>query len=167
MNNGELQVRIRPMVFTDLKDINAIDRVLRQAGTRVAYKEFTTHKVFGIDTEGSDAANRPDMLKVAELMDLGFVAESEGILCGFIVGRQMYLAESDIQEGEIAIIAVHPDFWGKGIASKLVTALNDLFKSRGVKRVRIPIDPLDNAMVGFLEQSGFSGDPLVYYSKKL
>ena len=167
MNNGELQMRIRPMIFTDLKDINAIDRVLRKAETRVAYKDFTTHKVFGMYTEGSDSANRPDMLKVAELMDLGFVAESEGILCGFVVGRQMYLAESDIQEGEIAIIAVHPDYWGKGIASKLVDALNELFRSRGVKRVRIPVDPLDEAMIGFLGRSGFSGDPLVYYSKKL
>jgi len=155
------------MVFTDLKDVTAIDRVLRKTGTRVAYKDFTTHKIFGIDTEGADTTTRPDMLEMAKLMDLGFVTESEGTLCGFIIGRQMYLAESDIQEGEIAIIAVHPDYWGKGIATKLVDALNDLFRSRGVKRVRIPVDPLDEAMVGFLGRSGFSGDPLVYYSKKL
>ena len=167
MSKGETQVRIRPMIFTDLKEVNALDRELRQAGRRVAYKDFTTHKVFGIETQGSETGKRPDMLKVAELMDLGFVAESEGRLCGFIVGRQTYLAETDIQEGEIAIIAVHPDYWGKGVATRLVNALDDLFRSRGLKRVRIPVDPLDEAMIGFLEQSGFSGDPLVYYSKKL
>ena len=167
MSAGELQVRVRPMVFTDLRNINAIDRELRKAGTKVAYKDFTTHKLFGIDTEGADPTKRPDMLEMAKLMDLGFVAESEGTLCGFIIGRQMYLAESDIQEGEIAVIAVHSDYWGKGIATRLVNALNDLFHSRGVKRVRIPVDPLDEAMISFLGRSGFSGDPLVYYSKKL
>ena len=167
MNTAELQVKVRPMAFSDLRAIVSIDQELRAAGTPVAYKDFTTHKLFGMDTEETDPTKRPDMLEVAKLVDLGFVAECEGTVCGFIVGRQVYLAESDIQEGDIAIIAVRPDYWGKGIAAKLVNSLCDLFSSRGIRRVGIAVDADDKSMLAFLERTGFSGNRLLYYRKKL
>lgn len=167
MNTVELQVKVRPMVFSDLKAIFSIDHKIRAAGTTVAYKDLNTHKIFGIATETTDSTKRPDILEIAKLIDLGFVAESKGTICGFIVGRQVYLAESDIQQGEIALIAVHPHYWGKGIAIKLANSLCDLFRSRGMHRVGMTVDPVDKPMLAFLERSGFSSNRLLYYHKRI
>ncbi len=166
MSTAESQVRVRPMVFSDLGAIISIDKEMRATGIQVAYKDFTTHKIFGIATE-ADPTKRPDILEVAKLVDLGFVAESEGTICGFIVGRQVYLAESDIQQGEIALIAIHPHYWGKGIATKLMNALCDSFRSRGMGRVGAGADPADKSMQAFLERLGFTSSHLLHYYKRL
>ena len=107
------------------------------------------------------------MGEVVKLIDLGFIAISEGKSCGFVVGRQTYLAEYDMQEGEIAMIGVMPGYRGKDVGGKLIDALSDLFRSRGVRRVRIGIDPQDKDLRAFFEHEGFSGQRLIYYSKPL
>ncbi|MFC1932694.1 GNAT family N-acetyltransferase [Chloroflexota bacterium] len=167
MSTAELQVKVRPMVFLDLKAIFAIDKATRDAGTPVTYKDFYTRKIFGMDIENADSANKPDILEVAKLIDLGFVAETEGTICGFIVGRQTYLIEREIQEGEIVIVNVHPDYRGKGIGAKLMNAIFDLFRSRGVNRVRMGIEPSDVRMQSFLEREGFSSRHLLYFTKNI
>ncbi len=166
MSTAESQVKVRPMVFSDLGAIISIDKEMRAAGVWVSFKDLTSHKIFGIATE-ADPTKKPDILEVAKLIDLGFVAESEGTVCGFIVGRQVYLAESDIQQGEMSLIAVHPHYQGKGIAIKLVNALCDLFRSRGMSRVDVGADPADKPMQAFLERSGFTTSRLLHYHKKL
>ena len=165
MNTSELQVNVRPMALTDLTAIIDIDQKIRTAETPTTYKDFTIRKIFGIGLKEVDPEERPNILEVAKLIDLGFVAETEGSVCGFVVGRQTYLAEHGIQEGEIAIIGVHPDHRGKGIATKLLNSLGDLFRSRGIQRVRMGVDPLDNDMLAFLERTGFSGQRLLYFTK--
>ncbi len=168
MNIAELQVKIRPMVFLDLHTIFSIDEQIRaSAKVSMTYKDFTTRQIFGIGTEESNSEKRPNILEVAKLVDLGFVAEAKGTMLGFVVGRQTYLAEREIQEGEIAIFGVHPDYRGKGIATKLINALCDLFRSRGVHRVRIEIDPRDEDLIAFVERSGFTGHHLLQYTKTL
>ena len=107
------------------------------------------------------------MSEVAKLLDLGFVAESEGQMCGFIVGRETYVIERDAEVGEIAILGIHPDFQGKGIATKLVDAIIELFKSRGITIVRTRLHPDDKIMSGFFERVGFAGEPLISYSKAI
>ncbi len=168
MNIDASQVKIRPMVFLDLNAIFSIDQQVRaSAKIGVTYKDFTTKKIFGISTEESDSENRPNILEVAKLVDLGLVAEAKGTVIGFVLGRQTFLAEREIQEGEIVIIAVHPDYQGKGIAGKLIDALCDLFRSKGVHRVRIGIDPQDKGMIAICKQSGFTGQYLPQYTRTL
>ena len=175
MSNTKSQVRIRPMVFSDLKDILAVDEAIREVETsdtdthkEVTYRDFNTKRIFGmIDVKDADSAKRPDILEVAKLIDLGLVAESEGRICGFVVGRQTYLIEREIQEGEIAIVSVHPDCQRSGIGTKLINAICDLFLSRGVHRVRMGMDPRDNYLQNFLEGEGFSTRRLLYYTKNI
>ncbi|MFC1943290.1 GNAT family N-acetyltransferase [Chloroflexota bacterium] len=170
MSTAELQVKIRPMLFSDLKGIFSIDEAIREIertdiGREITYRDFNTRKIFGMDMEKSDSAERPNILEVAKLIDLGFVAEAEGTICGFVVGRQTYLIEREIQEGEIAIISVHPDYQRKDIGHKLLNAICDLFSSRGVQRVRMGMDPRDGFLQSFLEREGFSSRHLMYYTK--
>ena len=165
MSTAELDVKVRRMIFTDVKDIFAIDQAIRAAGPSATYAGFTTPQLFGL--EEPDPAKRADILEVAKLVDLGLVAEYRGKTCGFVVGRQTYLAEHHIQEGEIAIIGVSPDHQGKRIAAKLVDAICDLFRSRGAQEVRIGIDPSDVNLPAFFEGAGFMGQRTYYYHKML
>lgn len=170
MSNTKLQVRIRPMVFSDLKDMLSIDKAIREAETsethmEVTYRDFNTKRIFGMDVKDGDSAKRPDILEVAKLIELGFVAETKGTICGFVVGRQTYLIERGIQEGEIAIVSVHPDYQRNGIGAKLINAICDLFHSRGVHEVRMGIDPRDSYLQHFLERAGFGSRHLLYYTK--
>lgn len=163
----ELQVQVRPMQFSDLKAITSIDKEIRESGTQVFYKDFATRTVLRLNPEGSPSTERPDIQAVARLIDLSFVAECGGTICGFILGRQEYLAESDIQQGEIALIAVQPRYYGKGIASRLVDALCELFSSRGIHRVVMAVDPADKAMLALVERYGFKSNRLLSYHKTL
>lgn len=165
--NSKLQVQIRPMQFSDLKAITSIDQEIRASGTQVFYKDFATRTTLRLNPEGASTTERPDIQAVARLIDLSFVAECGGTICGFILGRQEYLAESDIQQGEIALIAIHPRYYGKGIATRLVDALCELFRSRGINRVGMAVDPADKAMLALVERYGFKSNRLLSYHKTL
>ncbi len=167
MTTGQSLVSVRPMAFTDLTAIIDIDQKIRTAETPTTYKDFTVKKIFGIGLKEVSPEERPNILEVAKLIELGFVAEIEGSVCGFIVGRQTYLAEHGIQDGEISIIGIHPGCRKKGVATKLVNSLCDLFRSKGVQRMRMGVDPLDNDMLAFMKRAGFSGHRLLYFTKPL
>ena len=167
MKNSDLRINIRPMQFLDLIAIFDIHKKLEAEEKYPTYKQFTAQKIFGISTEATKSTKRPDILEVAKLIDLGLVAESAGKICGFTVGRQTYLAERDFQEGEIAIIAVDPDCRRNGVATKLVNAICDLLRDKGVDSVRIGVDPQDNDLLAFFEHVGFTGQHLLYLSKTL
>ncbi|MDO8687703.1 MAG: GNAT family N-acetyltransferase [Dehalococcoidales bacterium] len=163
----ELQVQVRPMQFSDLKALTAIDQEIRASGTQVFYKDFATRTVLRLNPEGASTKERPDIQAVASLIDLSFVAECGGTIGGFILGRQEYLAESDIQQGGIALLAVSPHYFGKGIATRLVDAICELFRSRGINRVGMAVDPADKSMLAFVERYGFKSNRLLNYHKNL
>jgi ribosomal protein S18 acetylase RimI-like enzyme len=168
MSDSEIQMRVRNILLTDLQDIFSVDNAIRAAGVSTTYEPFTTKQIFGLGTVEVDPAKRSALLaEVIKLLDLGFVVESEGQLCGFIVGRQTYLIEYGSEIGEIAIIGVHPDYQHKGIAAKLVDALCALFQSRGIRRIRIGLDPHDEDMKAFIQRMGFGGEYLISYTKTL
>ncbi len=77
------------------------------------------------------------------------------------------MTEHPIERIMFIDLGVHPDCRGKGVATKLVNSLCDLFRSRGIHRVRVGLDPLDNDMLAFLKRTGFSGQRLLYFTKPL
>lgn len=157
------------MVLSDLSDIIEIDKKIRATGTQVAYRDLATsaYRIFGIETDEADPKKKPDILEAAKVIDHSFVAVCDGTLCGFIIGRQLYLAESNIQQGEIALIAVDPDFTGKGLARQLLDALFKLFRSKDIHRIAISADPNDSGMLGFLEHTGFTSNRLLSYTREI
>lgn len=165
MNADSSNITIRPMEFLDLRAIFEIHKKIEAEEKYPTYKQFHVRKIFGIGAE--ETTPKPDILEVAKLIDLGMIAESEGKICGFALGRERYLAEHDIHEGEIAIIGVDPDCRKSGVARKLIDAVCDLLKSKGVTSVRIGIDPEDEDLLAFFERVGFTGQRLLYLSKAL
>jgi GNAT superfamily N-acetyltransferase len=71
------------------------------------------------------------------------------------VEGRVYVGEGATEVGVVLILRVHPDYWGKGVAKKLVNALCDKYRGGGFKKVRIGIDPCDKDLISFFESMGF------------
>jgi len=101
------------------------------------------------------------------LLELGVVAEIEGHVRGFILGRIAHIGEAATEIGVIPILGVHPDYQRSGIATKLVNGICDKYRSKGIKRIRIDVDRHDKDLLDFVERIGFDAVGLIEYSKRL
>ena len=172
MSSNSVEATIRPMSLEDLDAIFAIDHHIRRAGKAITYANLTTEHIFTIDRHVGRLAkpvSYVDLIRgdVSELLELGVVAEIEGHVRGFIFGRIAHIGEAATEIGVIPILGVHPDYQRSGIATKLVNAIGDKFRSKGIKRVRIDVDQRDKDLVGFVESMGFDVGHLINYSRRL
>ena len=80
------------------------------------------------------------------------VAKYDGKLAGFLalwrLGRFMAHVAS-------IGISIHPDCWGKGIASRLITLAIELAKEKGIKRLEIETLAENESMRSVVEALGF------------
>jgi ribosomal protein S18 acetylase RimI-like enzyme len=172
MSSSNVEATVRPMNLQDLDMIFTIDHQIRREGKAVTYANITTERIFSIDRHVGRLA-RPvgyvDLIKgdVSELLELGVVAEIEDHVRGFILGRIAHVGQAGTEMGIIPILGVHPDYQRRGIATKLVDAICDKFRSRGIKRIRIDVDRHDKDLLAFVEHMGLGAGRLVEYSKSL
>ena len=172
MTMPEAETRVRPMTLEDLDAIFSIDRKIRVMGKAITYANLTTERIFTIDRKISrlkQPTSYVDLITgdVSGLLELGLVAEVEGHVRAFVLGRVAHLGEPAAQVGFILILGVHPDYHRRGIASQLVEALCNKYRSKGIKTVRIGIDQRDKELLGFFEHVGFSVGHLIDYVKTL
>jgi GNAT superfamily N-acetyltransferase len=172
MSIAKVETKVRPMMLEDLDAIFSIDRKIRGMGKAITYANLTTEHIFTIDRHVGYQAkpiNYVDLIRgdVSGLLEFGLVAEVEGHVRGFLLGRTSHVGETASQVGEILILGVNPDYQRKGIAIELVNAICERYRSKGIKRVRIGIDQRDKDLLDFCEHMGFSVGHLIDYSKTL
>ena len=171
-NKIEIESLIRSLQLDDLDAIFSIDHKVRALGKAVTYSNLTTERVFTIDRHVGRLAkpvSYVDLIRgdVTELLALGVVAEVEGHVRGFALGRVSHLGEGGGQTGVIVILGVHPDYQRQGIATGLMDALIARFHENGMRTVRVAIDQMDKELQAFFEHLGFGVGRLVEYSKRL
>jgi ribosomal protein S18 acetylase RimI-like enzyme len=165
MNMSKGEVKIRPMTRDDYEAIFSIDQEIRHKGQAYTYVNLTTERIFPDKKNVSHPAatdSHSDLLKsaVSELLELGFVAEAEGHVRGFILGRIARARKADVDVGTVAILGVLPDYQRRGIATRLTDALCDKFKSGDIKTIRIAhrgVDRRDKPLLDFIERKKISG----------
>ncbi len=172
MTSHEVEIKVRPMTLEDLDTIFLIDQKIRELGKAITYANLTTEHIFTIEREASlreRTVGYGNLITggVGGLLELGFVAEVEGRVCGFILGRVTYVGEPATQVGSIIILGVHPDYWRRVIATQLVDAICEKYRSEGIKTVHIGIDQRDKQLLGFFERMGFTVGHLIDYSKAI
>ncbi|MBI4296788.1 MAG: GNAT family N-acetyltransferase [Chloroflexi bacterium] len=172
MTKTTVETAIRPMTLQDLDAIFLIDRKIRAMGKAITYANLTTERIFTIKKNISYLAkpiSYVDLITgdVSELLACGLVAEIEGHVRGFILGKVSHVAEPGTKVGEIVILGVHPDFQRLGIATKLVQAICERFHAAGVRHVRIGLDERDKELISFFEQMGFGVGHRIDYGKTL
>ncbi len=172
MNIAADKINIRSMVLADLDAIFFIDHEIRRRGQAVTYANLTTEHIFTIDRHVGRLATPVsyiDLIKgdVSELLDLGLVAEVEGHVRGFILGRIAHGPETPNESGIIPILGVHPDYQHSGIGAQMVEALCVKYRSKGIKKVHIDVDRRDKPLLEFVEHLGFGVSHRIDYSRSL
>jgi ribosomal protein S18 acetylase RimI-like enzyme len=166
------RIEVRPIRLEDVDAILSIDREIRTRGSAHTYRNLTMEHILfagrGIPQERSPGSSIQSLTgEVAPLLGFTFVAEVNGNVRGFILGQVARLRESASEIGMIQMVGVHPDYQRKGIASRLLSALADKYKSEGIKVMRVGLDHRDKDLLGLVEGFGFGVDRLIVYSMSL
>ena len=104
MTTAKLETRVRPMTLEDLDAIFLIDRKIRSIGEAITYANLTTERIFTIDRHVGRLAkpiSYVDLITgdVSGLLEFGLVAEVEGHVRGFILGRVAHVGETAARIG--------------------------------------------------------------------
>lgn len=144
----ENNLRIRSMEPEDITAVLQIDRKISGAQRAITYSDLITGDLGGV-------------------LDLSFVAEVAGQVVGFILAQHAYVGEPVVEVGLIQILGVDPDYWGQGLATKLVNTLLEHCKSKGLKTVRVMVKERDSQLQAFFAHLGFRRGQLIDYTKTL
>jgi ribosomal protein S18 acetylase RimI-like enzyme len=167
MEDVSYQANVRPMVLTDLAKVFLIDADIRELGQSITYEDLTTKQIFGVEDDENIPADKPSISEAARRVDLGFVAEVNREVCGFILGQSASLGSDTGRFGEITMLGVHPYYQRKGVAEKLVQSLCEDFRARGINTAVAGIVPRDEDLVTFFRAMGFKRGPLMNFIKEL
>ncbi len=95
-------------------------------------------------------------------LGMSFVAEADGKIVGFALGRLR-----DPNTGWLQAIAIDPEYHHRGIGTKLVEAVVARCHSKGVKTVHTVVSWRDWWMLSFLNSLGFSRGEMVDLQRTL
>jgi ribosomal protein S18 acetylase RimI-like enzyme len=148
MAEKETKVKIRPMEPEDIDGILAVDRKISGVQRALTYRDLVREAIGG-------------------QVDASFVAEVEDQFVGFVLAYLTYVREAVSEACVIQIFGVDPKYQGQGIATKLVQALLDECRSKGIKLVRVMIDGRDDKLQAFFNRVGFNPGRYIEYSRTL
>lgn len=141
-------LNIRSMVPGDIGHILDIDEKLTSSQRTAHQAEIVTSLIGSTD-------------------DMSLVAELDDVVVGFLIAGLVYVGESVIETASIRIIGVDPDYGRHGIAAKMLNALIDNSRSRGIKSVRVVLSEDDSSLEGFFNYSGFKPAKIKVYAKEI
>jgi predicted N-acetyltransferase YhbS len=136
MAGKEAKVKIRPMEREDIDGILAVDRKISGVQRALTYRDLVREAIGG-------------------QMDVSFVAEVEDQFVGFVLAYLIFVREAVSGACVIQIFGVDPKYQGQGIAAKLVQALLDACRSKGIKLARVMLDGRDDQLQAFFKRVGF------------
>lgn len=170
MDNSESEIKVRNMKICDFSACFAIDQQIRASGKVTTYASITAKDVFDNSKDIQHSAfpiSYVDFISrdMSAQVELGLVAEVEGEVRGFLLGRVVHAGEVPTEVGEISILGVVPDYQRRGIATELVKAIFKRFEDKGIGTVRIHIDPRDKKLLGLFKRLGFKAWYLLEYHK--
>ena len=135
MSNAE-KINIRPMAPEDVDSVIAINTKIANADRTLTY------------------ANPRGSYFGGEL-DISVVAEANGKVVGFILGR-LETSPRGWLNAWAHFIGVDPDYYRRGVGTKLMKSFVARCKTQGVKTVHMMVNWHDWKMVAFLQSLGFS-----------
>lgn len=104
---------------------------------------------------------------VGGVLDLSLVAWVGNEVVGFILARHTYVGESAAEAGLIQGLGVRPLHQRQGVARRLVNALIESSRSKGIKTLRVMLSERDSKLERFFTTVNFHRARLVIYDMTL
>lgn len=100
--------------------------------------------------------------------DFCLVAEMDDRIIGFVLGSLIEKRRSAWRYGWLIWFGVEPEFKGKGVGTKLINELMEVFIKAGVRIMIVDTDQENHEAIRFFKKHGF-GDPIehLYLSRNL
>ena len=144
----EGNISIRGMAGEDVEDILAIERKVAGANRAATY------------------APVPDSCIGGEI-DNSLVAEVDGQVVGFVLGRIARSPTELLDVAWIELIGILPEYHRRGIGKQLIEAWKEHCRQKGIKKVHVMINWRDWWMLSFVESLGFSRGDLTDFQLEL
>ena len=145
---ADTSIDIREMSEEDVEGILDIEREVKEGNRAVTY------------------APVPDSCVGGEISN-SVVAEENGRIIGFVLGR---IVRSPVELSDVAwieLIGIHPEYQSRGIGKRMVEVWKDRCRAKGIKKVHIMINWRDWWIQSFFESLGFSRGDLVDFQAEL
>lgn len=122
-----------------------------------------------IRAEGTEEDARRVFDHIMNSADLGIivVAETKGTLCGYAYASYEWRAEFRGETMDIIALFVSPQWRSKGVGGRLITALVENARQRGIRRVSAEVHPGNSAIERTLESSGFDPERRTLWGLRL
>ena len=92
---------------------------------------------------------------------VGFVAEVDGKVLGFVIGEIKIGGFGSEVTGWIKMVGVTPDHMGGGVGRALATSLFEHFRSQGVEEICTAVRWDSGDMLAFFKNLGFDRSPFI------
>jgi ribosomal protein S18 acetylase RimI-like enzyme len=152
------KLTIRPMERGDINAAVTIYNKIRDEkipgvkSSRLSYRVALTFHEIALTNPGGP-------------LDLSLVAEVEGKVVGFIWSGMAHVGIPVDEVGIIYMLVVDSDYQKQGIAGKLVDALLERCRSKGVNTVRAVLDERHWELQNYFQKLGFRRSELAIYTK--
>ncbi len=141
-------ITVRPMEPDDIGDVLEIDRKTTGERRALTYRDQVNSYLGGE-------------------LSLSYVAERDGRIVGFLLGRIRDLQQGVYEGAWMEIIGVHPECKRQGIGRLLLAAFSDGCRERGAKEVHAVVDSRDNDIRPFIKAVGFLPGQQIHYIQRL
>ena len=147
-SKNELKINVRKMEEEDIEGVLEIDRKIVGPDRAATYTMTPTNYVGGE-------------------LDVSVVAEAEGKIVGFLLGR---ITDSTYDVGDsflLELIGVDPEYKRRGVGRSLVKAFEKICKERGAGTIRVLVSWHDWWLLSFLIALDFSRGEMTEFVKPL
>jgi GNAT superfamily N-acetyltransferase len=161
-----MNLHIRPVSDQDIEDVVRLS-LLAWAPVFPSFERLLGHDIYALiwpDWRTSQRAAIETVCREREKNTV-WVAELDGTVVGFLA----YVLNADDKTGEVQLLAVHPDYQNRGIATKLNQFALQKMKESGMRMARVETggDPSHAPARRSYEKAGYTALPLVRYFKDL
>ncbi len=164
MSENQENIKIRRMVEGDLPLVNDVDQSIHGKG-RVTSWPFSFEiywKIYGSSIIGFVSEHNERVTGFVT----GYIKQEERSKLLFALPREGLFSHQDSKIGWIEMMGVRPEYWHKGIATRLIEAFQDECK-KNQATARIVIRHDDTGLRSFFENIGFKPPAFYTLEKKL
>ena len=131
--------------------------------------ELAAHLLVQIRAAGTPKDARRVFERIMKSSDLGIVlvAEEKNGLCGYAYASYPWRSEFGGETMDIIAVFTADEWRGKGVGRSLVSALLDIARQRGIRRVCCEVHPGNAAVERTLEASGFDPERRTLWGLRL